>query len=197
MVLDYIKSRRTIRKFKKGAFPPREAIEDILSTVRKIYARYPIPFKLYIISGKTRLDLVPLIRQNYSIFRDLAIIGKALPEEARPIVEKIMVEFMKDLGGAPIILMGFTKLYDWKEERWPDWAIRNWKVSWMMAQAIMVCARKNGLDTGSFTFTGATVEKEILTFLEEEGLNLAFALNLGYRDEDPLPKEPQWKVAEI
>ncbi len=197
MVLDFIKNRRTIRRYKKGIMPPREALEEILSTVRLIYAQYPIPFKLYVVSGNTRKDLVPLFRQHYSIFKDLALLGKAAPEEVRTILEKVMIDFMKDLGGAPITLIGLTKLYDWKEEKWPDWAIRNWKVSWMIAQTIMVCARKNGLDTGSFTFASATIEKEILEFLGEEDLNIAFALNLGYADENPIPKQVEWKVAEI
>jgi Nitroreductase len=197
MVLDFIKERRTIRKYKRGVFPPREALEEILSVTRLIYAQYPIPFKLYIVSGRTRLDLVPFMRQHYSIFRDLAIIGKLVSEEIRPMYEKIMVEFMKDLGGAPITLIGLTKLYDWKEENWPDWAVRNWKVSWMMSQAIMLVAKKNGLDTGSFTFSGATVEDKILEFLGERDLNIAFVLNLGYADENPLPKKIEWKVAEI
>jgi nitroreductase len=197
MVLDFIKQRRTIRKYKRGLVPSEEALENILSAVRLIYAQYPIPFKLYIVSGRTRLELVPLMRQHYSIFRDLAIIGKAVSEEVRPIFEKLMVEFMKDLGGAPITLIGLTKLYDWKEEKWPDWAIRNWKVSWMIAQAIMLYAKKIGLDTGSFTFSSASIEEKILEFLGERDLNIAFALNLGYRDENPIPKDVEWKVAEI
>ncbi len=197
MVMDFIKQRRTIRKYKRGLIPSEEALEEILSAVRLIYAQYPIPFKLYIVSGRTRLDLIPLMRQHYSIFRDLAIIGKAVSEEVRPIFEKLMVEFMKDLGGAPITLIGLTKLYSWKEEKWPDWAIRNWKVSWMIAQAIMLYAKKNGLDTGSFTFASASIEEKILEFLGERDLNIAFALNLGYRDENPLPKDVEWKVVEI
>jgi len=197
MVLDFIKQRRTIRKYKRGLIPSEEALEGILSAVRIIYAQYPIPFKLYIVSGRTRLELIPLMRQHYSIFIDLAIIGKAVPEEARLMLEKLMVEFMKDLGGAPITLIGLTKLYDWKEEKWPDWAIRNWKVSWMIAQAIMLYAKKIGLDTGSFTFASASIEEKILEFLGERDLNIAFALNLGYRDENPLPKDVEWKVVEI
>jgi hypothetical protein len=90
-----------------------------------------------------------------------------------------MVEFIKDLGGAPITLIGLTKLYDWKEEKWADWAIRNWKVSWMIAQAIMLYAKKNGLDTGSFTFSNLSIEEKILEFLGERDLNIAFVLNLG------------------
>ena len=197
MVLDFIKQRRTIRKYKRGLIPSEEALEEILSAVRLIYAQYPIPFKIYIVSGRTRLELIPIMRQHYSIFIDLAIIGKAVSEEVRPIFEKLMVEFMKDLGGAPITLIGLTKLYDWKEEKWPDWAIRNWKVSWIIAQAIMLYAKKNGLDTGSFTFSSASIEEKILEFLGERDLNIAFALNLGYRDENPLPKDVEWKVAEI
>jgi nitroreductase len=197
MVLDFIKQRRTIRKYKRGLVPSEEALEEILSAVRLIYAQYPIPFKLYIVSGRSRLELVPIMRQHYSIFRDLALIGKAVPEEVRPIFEKLMVEFMKDLGGAPITLIGLTKLYDWKEEKWPDWAIRNWKVSWMIAQTIMLYAKKNGLDTGSFTFASASIEEKILEFLGERDLNIAFALNLGYRNENPIPKDVEWKVAEI
>ncbi len=69
---------------------------------------------------------------------------------------------MKDLGGAPITLIGLTKLY--------DWAIRNWKVSWMIAQAIMVRVRKNGLDTGSFTCADTNVKKEVVAFLGKEDL---------------------------
>jgi nitroreductase len=197
MVLDFIKQRRTIRKYKRGLIPSEEALEEILSAVRLIYAQYPIPFKLYIVSGRTRLELIPLLRQHYSIFRDLALIGKAVPEEARPMLENLMVEFMKDLGGAPITLIGLTKLYDWKEEKWPDWAIRNWKVSWMIAQAIMLYAKKNGLDTGSFTCGSRMIEEKILEFLGERDLNIAFVLNLGYGDENPIPKNVEWKVAEI
>jgi nitroreductase len=83
MVLDFIKQRRTIRKYKRGLIPPEDALEEILSAVRLMYAQYPIPFKLYIVSGRTRLELIPLMRQHYSIFRDLAIIGKAVSEEVR------------------------------------------------------------------------------------------------------------------
>jgi nitroreductase len=199
MVLDFIKQRRTIRKYKRGLIPSEEALEEILSAVRLIYAQYPIPFKLYIVSGRPRLELVPIMRQHYSIFIDLAIIGKVVPEEVRPIFEKLMVEFMKDLGGASISLIGLTKLYSWKEEKekWPDWAIRNWKVSWMIAQTIMIYAKKNGLDTGSFTFSNLSIEEKILEFLGERDLNIAFALNLGYRDENPIPKDVEWKVVEI
>jgi nitroreductase len=199
MVLDFIKQRRTIRKYKKGLIPSEEALEDILSAVRLIYAQYPIPFKLYIVSGRTRLELIPIIRQHYSIFRDLSLIGKEVSEEMRPAYEKLMVEFMKDLGGAPITLIGLTKLYDWKEEKekWPDWAIRNWKISWMIAQTIMLYAKKNGLDTGSLTCASTNIEDKILEFLEERDLNIAFILNLGYGDENPIPKNVDWKVVEI
>jgi nitroreductase len=67
----------------------------------------------------------------------------------------------------------------------------------MIAQAIMLYAKKNGLDTGSFTFASASIEEKILEFLGERDLNMAFALNLGYRDENPLPKDVEWKVVEI
>ncbi|MEO0178048.1 MAG: nitroreductase family protein [candidate division WOR-3 bacterium] len=196
MVLDFIKNRRTIRKYKKD-MPDRGILEEIYSAIRDVLSYYPIPFKLYVLYGNAREEAVKVMRLNYSAAKDLVILGKIAPEEVRPYYENLMKEFLKDLGGAPITFIGLTKLYDWMDKNWPEDRVYNLKVSWMIAQIIMLVAKKNGLDTGSFTFSNVSVEKEVLEFLGERELNIAFALNLGYADENPMPKEVEWKVVEI
>ncbi|MEO0168408.1 MAG: nitroreductase family protein [candidate division WOR-3 bacterium] len=196
MVLDFIKNRRTIRKYKKD-MPDRGILEEIYSAIRDVLSYYPMPFKLYILLGSSRDKATKIMRLNYSAVKDIAILGKIVPEEFKPYFENLMQEFLKDLGGAPITFIGLTKLYDWMDKNWPEDRVYNFKVSWMIAQIIMLVAKKNGLDTGSFTFSNITVEKEMLEFLGEKELNIAFALNLGYADENPIPKEVEWKVVEI
>lgn len=172
-------------------------MEEIYSAIRSVLSYYPIPFKLYVLYGNAREEAVKVMRLNYSAAKDLVILGKIAPEEVRPYYENLMKEFLKDLGGAPITLIGLTKLHDWMDKNWPEDRVYNLKVSWMIAQIIMLVAKKNGLDTGSFTFSNVSVEKEVLEFLGERELNIAFALNLGYADENPMPKEVEWKVVEI
>lgn len=196
MVLNFIKNRRTIRKYKKD-MPERGVLEEIYSAVKDVLKYYPIPFKLYVLSGLGRAEAVKVMRLNYSAVKDIAVLGKIVPDEFKPYVENLMREFLKDLGGASITLIGLTKLHDWLDKNWPEDRIYNFKVSWMIAQVIMLVAKKNGLDTGSFTFQNVTVEKEMLEFLGERDFNIAFALNLGYADEEPIPKEVEWKVTEI
>lgn len=187
-VLGFIKERRTIRKYKPD-MPPEEVIQSMLRAIEDVLKAFPIPFKLYMIMEKAREEAARVMRLNYSIVKDLAILGKVAPEEFKEYLNNLMKEFLKDLGGAPITLIGLTKLDSWDKDEWDEEALYNWKVAWMIAEVIMLEAKKNGLDTGSFTFSNITVEKEMKEFLGEKDLNIAFALNLGYADENPIPKE--------
>ncbi len=187
-VLKFIKNRRTIRKYKPDT-PSDEVIQSILRSVEEVLKPFPIPFKLYILMGKAREESLSIMRLNYSIVKDIAILGRIVPEEFKEHLNNLMREFLKDLGGAPITLIGLTKLDSWDKDKWDEETLYNWKVAWMIAEVIMLEAKKNGLDTGSFTFHNITVEKEMKEFLGEQDLNIAFALNLGYADETPVPKE--------
>ncbi len=196
MLVKYIKERRTIRRYKPD-MPPYEALKEIFTGVERILSYYPIPFKLYVISGDSRKEAINIMRLNYSAVKDIAILGKIVPEQFKSYLEELMKDFLKDLGGAPITLIGLTRLYNWMDKGWPDDRIYNFKVSWMIAQTVMLIAKRNGLDTGSFTFSNATIEDEMLKFLGERDLNIVFALNLGYAAESPISKEVEWKVEEI
>ncbi len=184
-LLETIKSRRTIRKYLRDRIPSREIVQRITSIPFYILEDFPIPFLMIVLEDRARDRGVEIITKTYEVARDLALQGNIIPPELRDWYIDYIKQFVRTLGNAPIVLVGLTDLAS--ENRY-----RNFAVSWMIAQAIMVHARAEGLDTGSFTFTSKSVQTEFVRdFLkmDEKLWQIAFTLNLGYRDEEPLPKE--------
>jgi hypothetical protein len=64
----------------------------------------------------------------------------------------------------------------------------------------MIQAKSEGLDTGSITFSSKTVEEELIRDFLKMDINrwsIAFVLNCGYRDEEPIVKEIKGGTYEI
>ena len=190
VVFEIIKNRRTIRKY-KSQIPPKESINRILDVPYFILKDFPIPFQLVVVQEEARNKAVNIINQTYSIARDLAILYNIVPDEMKEWYKNFMKEFIRTLGNAPIIIIGLTDLKNNAEY--------NFKISWMIAQAIMIQAKSEGLDTGSITFSSKSVEEELIRdFLKMDNKwNIAFVLNCGYRDEEPMVKEIKEGTYEI
>jgi nitroreductase len=191
VIFEIIKSRRTIRKY-KSQIPPKESINRILDVPYLILKDFPIPFQLVVIQEKARNKAVNIINQTYSVARDLAVLYNIVPDELKEWYKNFMKEFVRTLGNAPIIIIGLTDLKNNAEY--------NFKISWIIAQAIMIQAKSEGLDTGSITFSSQTVEEELIRDFLKMDINrwsIAFVLNCGYRDEEPLVKEIRGGIYEI
>jgi nitroreductase len=191
VIFEIIKSRRTIRKY-KSQIPPKESINRILDVPYFILKDFPIPFQLVVIQEEARNKAVNIINQTYSVARDLAVLYNIIPDDLKEWHKNFMKEFVRTLGNAPIIIIGLTDLKNNAEY--------NFKISWIIAQAIMIQAKSEGLDTGSITFSSKTVEEEIIRDFLKMDINrwsIAFVLNCGYRDEEPLVKEIREGIYEI
>jgi len=115
-----------------------------------------------------------------------------VPDDLKEWYKNFMKEFVRTLGNAPIIIIGLTDLKNNAEY--------NFKISWIIAQAIMIQAKSEGLDTGSITFSSQTVEEELIRDFLKMDINrwsIAFVLNCGYRDEEPIVKEIKGGIYEI
>ncbi|MEO0144461.1 MAG: hypothetical protein ABIL89_03540 [candidate division WOR-3 bacterium] len=191
VVFKTIESRRTIRKY-KSVMPTEDAIRRISEVPSFILQDFIIPFTLVILQYWAKERAVNIINQTYSITRDLAILYNIVPDNLKEWWRNYMKEFIKTLGGAPIMFVGLTDLtYN-----------RNYhfSVSWMIAQAMMVQARAEGLDTGPVGFSAKTVEEEFVNYFLRMDYNkwqIAFVLNCGYRDEEPLSRQIKEGIYEI
>jgi nitroreductase len=191
VIFEIIKSRRTIRKY-KSQIPPKESINRILDVPYFILKDFPIPFQLVVIQEEARNKAVNIINQTYSVARDLAVLYNMVPDDLKDWYKNFMKEFVRTLGNAPIIIIGLTDLKNNAEY--------NFKISWIIAQAIMIQAKSEGLDTGSITFSSKTVEEELIRDFLKMDINrwsMAFVLNCGYRDEEPIVKEIKGGIYEI
>ena len=191
VIFEIIKSRRTIRNY-KSQIPPKESINRILDVPYFILKDFPIPFQLVVIQEEARNKAVNIINQTYSVARDLAILYNMVPDDLKEWYKNFMKEFVRTLGNAPIIIIGLTDLKNNAEY--------NFKISWIIAQAIMIQAKSEGLDTGSITFSSKTVEEELIRDFLKMDINrwsIAFVLNCGYRDEEPIVKEIREGIYEI
>jgi Nitroreductase len=191
VIFEIIKSRRTIRKY-KSQIPPKESINRILDVPYFILKDFPIPFQLVVIQEEARNKAVNIINQTYSFARDLAVLYNIVPDDLKEWYKNFMKEFVRTLGNAPIIIIGLTDLKNNAEY--------NFKISWIIAQAIMIQAKSEGLDTGSITFSSKTVEEELIRDFLKMDINrwsMAFVLNCGYRDEEPIVKEIREGIYEI
>ncbi len=190
VVFDVIKSRRTIRKY-KSEFPSKDTIKRISNVPFFILQDFPIPFLLLVVESDARNRAVNIISQTYSVARDLAVLYNIVPDELKDWYRNFMKEFVKTLGDAPLMFIGLTGAENFEY---------NFKISWMIAQAIMIQAKAEGLDTGSITFASKSVEEELFRdFLkiDPNEWKIAFFLNCGYRDEEPILKEIKEGIYEI
>jgi|DewCreStandDraft_5_1066085.scaffolds.fasta_scaffold13651_2 nitroreductase len=191
VIFEIIKNRRTIRKY-KSQIPPKESINRILDVPYFILKDFSIPFQLVVIQEEARNKAVNIINQTYSIARDLAVLYNIVPDDLKEWYKNFMKEFVRTLGNAPIIIIGLTDLKNNAEY--------NFKISWIIAQAIMIQAKSEGLDTGSITFSSKTVEEELIRDFLKMDINrwsIAFVLNCGYGDEEPIVKEIKGGIYEI
>ncbi len=190
IAFDVIKSRRTIRKY-KSEFPSKDTIKRISNVPFFILQDFPIPFLLLVVESDARNRAVNIISQTYSVARDLAVLYNVVPDELKDWYRNFIKEFVKTLGDAPLMFIGLTGAENFEY---------NFKISWMIAQAIMIQAKAEGLDTGSITFTSKSVEEELFRdFLkiDPNEWKIAFFLNCGYRDEEPILKEIKEGIYEI
>ena len=191
VIFEIIKSRRTIRNY-KSQIPPKESINRILDVPYFILKDFPIPFQLVVVQEEARNKAVNIINRTYSVARDLAVLYNIIPDDLKEWHKNFMKEFVRTLGNAPIIIIGLTDLKNNAEY--------NFKISWIIAQAIMIQAKSEGLDTGSITFSSKTVEEELIRDFLKMDINrwsIAFVLNCGYRDEEPIVKEIREGIYEI
>ncbi len=190
LVFEVIKSRRTIRKY-KDELPSKDIIKRISDVPFFILQDFPIPFLLLIVEKDARDRIVGIISRTYSVARDLAVLYNIVPDELKDWYKNFMKEFIKTLGGAPLMFIGLTRKENFEY---------NFKISWIIAQSIMIQAKAEGLDTGSITFSSKSVEEEIFRdFLKIDSneWKIAFVLNCGYRDEEPILKEIRGGIYEI
>jgi len=176
-LLEGIKSRRAIRKFKKQEVP-KETIERIFEDSR--WAPVVAAFRgwdFVIVRGEMRDRLADLLTQNTVILRDLFAMMD-------PDSEKKALEYYKNLGDAPTLM--FVTIPELPEEQ-------RWEYSFQILTAttefiqIWLLAHREGLGA-----CGITVPPYIGRQIQEElglgGREVIYGLSLGYPDEEPIAK---------
>ncbi|MHB8842034.1 MAG: nitroreductase family protein [Candidatus Aquicultor sp.] len=176
-LLEGIKTRRAIRKFKKQEVP-KEVIERLLEDSR--WAPVVAAFKgwdFVIVKGEMRDRLADLLTQNTVILRDLFAMMD-------PDSEKKALEYYRNLGDAPTLM--FVTIPELPEEQ-------RWEYSFQVLTAttefmqVWLLAHREGLGACGITVP-PYIGKQIQEELGLEGREIIYGMSLGYPDEQPEAK---------
>lgn len=177
-------SRRTVRVFSPEPVP-KEILERVVNA--GIASPSPLnsqPWHFTVVTGKTRDDLVKIIRKFPAYLADVLAL---YPREAQQIedvqakIKEYITEFAKNIGGAPaIILVTIPK----KTNKYAH------KIDLIATAAaiqnIQLTAWSLGLGTVCLT-SALWIESEIMAYLGLKDLELVTVIPIGYRKLDPKP----------
>lgn len=177
---DAIFSRRTVRNFLPDPVP-KEVLEKVIMAGSA--APSPLnsqPWHFYVVAGEMRDKLIEKIRKFPAYLADILAL---YPEvSSKRISEEHVLQFAKNLGGAPAIILVTVPKKTNKYAHKVDLiacaaAIQNMQ---LMAWSL-------GLGTVCLT-SALWVESEIASFMGLKDMELVTVIPIGYRGSDPEPK---------
>ena len=180
-----LKSRRSIRKFKKDAIP-KEIIEKILAAgMEAPSGKNRQNWRFYVLTGAKRDQYLSLSQKSWLGIKDI------LEKRLKPSLYQFTERFFYTLGDAPVVILCYS--YNDDEERY----LTSIGSVYMAVENMSLAAITEGL--GSCTM-GAPLEikSDVDAFLEVTSLpeyqsghlELLCGIVLGYPDHDP-PKAPR------
>lgn len=177
-----LESRRSIRRFKSIDVEP-EKIQKCLEAAFQAPSSFNSqPWKFYVATGKTRDELIKIIKK-FPIY--IAELMDHFPILKDPEKQEFVKKFAENLGGAPVlIVVTMPETTNPMVEKYQliacGAAIENFHLA----------ATYLGLGTVCITSAGF-VEEEVLNYLGVKGEKLVSVLPLGYPDESPqrLPRK--------
>ncbi|MDZ4677032.1 MAG: nitroreductase family protein [Oligoflexia bacterium] len=179
-LLDLMKQRRSIRKYKKDPIP-KELIDKILE------AGFWAPsgknlqnWRFFVVTGKKRDEYLKYSQKSWLGIKDI------LKAKLKPSLYEFTERFFFTLGDAPVLVFCYTK--NDPNERY----LTSVGSVYMAVQNILLMAQANGLGTCSM---GAPLEikEEVDAFIGKEnvqGLELLCGIVMGYPDHTP-PAAPR------
>ncbi len=186
-IKEIVRERRSIRKYENKEIPKdvvKEILEDALwapsGTNRQNWF-------IYAVRGEQRDKLVEVIAES----------GKHLKPRLEKIfkekIVKITLQFFKNLGGAPVVLLVYIPktiveirpdMSNLERHQRDNNRFNNLLSASALIQNILLLAKAKGLGTCWLT-APKYVEDEINTFLEVEDQELVSVISIGYPDQTP------------
>ncbi len=201
-LLDLIKTRRTVRSFQPHEPVGRESLERILEAGSWApYAPYhPQGWRFIALQSEQRDAAVHIVTRCKMIlkyiraeYESAAWQGEA-ESDAEHFWKERAMEFAKNLGRAPVLIVGLVPSSDSISVRGHDLGS-----AWTAVQNMMLQAHAEGLSSGVVTLHSPKVEHELIEFLglpADEWI-LAFLLNVGHPAEAPTARPRREGVSEI
>jgi nitroreductase len=182
-----IKDRRSIRKYQTKEMP-QKLLEEVLETA--LWAPSGMnkqDWELVVVRGKERDQLLEIVSKSQEhILPHLKVL---FPEK----IIKISLQFFKDFGGAPVVILiyipkeiiGYERDLDDQGRYHLEFNRYNWLLSAAaLTQSLLLAAYFKGL--GTCWMTGPKyVEKEINEMLNITDKELASLIPIGYPDQSP------------
>ncbi len=191
-IFNTIKERRSIRKYQEREIPEdvlREILEHALWAPSGVNRQN---WQIYVLKGRPREELVQVIAQAGKYMKPR--LDKLLPEKT----VNITLQFFKNLGGAPVLLLVYIpkaiynngpeidsiEKHKIKHER-----LNNLLSASALIQNILLLAKARGL--GTCWMTGPKhVEDQINDFMKINDQELVSIIPIGYPDQNP-PAPPR------
>jgi len=200
--LDLIKSRRTIRKFDYTRAVPEDALQRVLEAgTWAPYSPYYIQgWKFIAFRGQARDTVASIIIRSRAILKYLRYMYEHSPYGAEHESweehewKEYAHEFAKNLGNAPVIILGFVP-----KDPHPTIRFHLLASAFAASQNMMLQATAEGLGTGLISFKSPHLEAELVLTagLEVDKWSFVFAMNLGYAAERPSASPRQDGLIEI
>ncbi len=191
-LVEAIKNRRSIRKFENREVPQeilKEVLEDAMwapsGTNRQNW-------DIYVVHGEKKDKLVTAVAASGELFKSR--LEKTFPEK----MVNITLNFFRTLGGAPVLLLVYTKKsaveirpdmsslerYNNEHER-----ITNYLSAAALIQNILLLAKAKGLGTCWMT-APRSMEDDINKIIGIKDQELVSIIPIGYPDQNP-PAPPR------
>lgn len=201
-LLHLIKTRRTVRAFESDEPVSRESLEGILEAgTWAPYAPYhPQGWKFIALLGEQRDAAVHIVTRAKTILKYIRAEYESTPwqgeaqSDAEHFWKDRAAEFAKNLGRAPVLIVGLVPASDSISVRGHDLGS-----AWTAVQNMMLQAHAEGLGSGVVTLNSPRVEHELVEFLglpADEWI-LAFLLNVGHPAEVPTARPRREEITEI
>ena len=194
-VLRLIKSRRTVRRFRRKLVPVaavRRILEAGTWAPFSVYA--PEGRRIFALAGAEREAAAEIVRQCPTIVKYLRIQYEHAPYGLEQEWSDKARDFGKSMGNAPVIIVTAVQV---TRERFP--MMHNMAAAWAATENMMIQATAEGLATGLVTFSTPHVQTELVRRLRLAPGEwvVANVLNLGYPDEKPAPPRRSGDLIDI
>ncbi len=189
-MLNFIKQRRTIRKFDPVKPVDNKSLNRILEagTWAPYSPYFPQGWKFIALKGAPRDQVVSIVTQSQTVLKHVRIQYEKAPwgAETESETEHDWKEFAKEfghtLGKSPVIIVTLVPYSD-------SLAVRDHNLgsAWTAAQNMMLQAEAEGLNSGVVTFHSPAVQQKLTEVLDVSGDEwmVVYLLNIGYGAESP------------